>query len=89
MKPHATHTDAVASWPCPASRLFAAPQPNCRGCYCPLWRWTSGTPFLAAVKAKALEIGEKTGAKPEAAALVSADPVGNNLHGYCGLGGEV
>jgi hypothetical protein len=44
---------------------------------------------LAAVKAKALEIGEKTGAKPEAAALVSADPVGNNLHGYCGLGGEV
>ena len=89
MKPHATHTEAREDWACPIAKTFAAPTPNCRGAECPLWRWTTGPAFTDAVKKVAAETGEKNMARPDAAAIVSADPIKHGLRGYCGLGGGV
>ena len=89
MKPHATHTDASENWACPIAKTFAVPITTCRGAACPLWRWTTGPAFVAAVKRVAEEIGDKSAAKADAAAAVSADPIKHGLHGFCGLGGNL
>jgi hypothetical protein len=82
-------TEQAAQWPCPIMRTFADPQPNCRGDKCPLWRWTTAGPWKDAVLKVAVEIGDKSGPKAEAAAIVAKDPAGHGCHGYCGLGGAL
>lgn len=80
--------------PCPIARSRAgATNFSCIGVNCPLLRempMTCNSAWLDAVKAKAVEIGDKTAAKTEAARKVAADPEGHGLTRlfYCGLGGR-
>lgn len=76
-------------WPCPISKTFADPIRTCRGEGCPLWRWSTGGPWKDAVLKVAAEIGDKSGPKAEAAAIVAKDPAKYGCHGYCGLGGAL
>lgn len=86
---HATAQHARDNWPCPQSRAFAKPQDKCRGAECPAWRWATGQVFTDIVKSVAEQIGETSGPKAKAAAIVAADPEKYGCHGYCGLGGGI
>lgn len=84
-----TTLNAQMNWPCPISQTFDVPVTNCRGDSCPLWRWSTAGPWKDAVLKVAAEIGDKSGPKSEAAAIVAKDPAKYGCHGYCGLGGAL
>lgn len=82
--------EQAASMPCPVSRTFAAAQPTCRADGCILWRWrpvaASDQAYVAALKVRVAETGEKPLHHPKAAALARGDVTPDR--GWCGLGGR-
>ena len=94
MKTGAEPIDIIIQRACPIAKSRSGPLTmECGGHMCLLLRempMTCNSAWLEAVKAKAVEIGDKTAAKTEAARAVAADPEAHGLARlfYCGLGGR-
>jgi hypothetical protein len=94
MKTGAFTIEASAEYYCPIAKSRPSQiGPVCVNRGCVLFRempMTCNSAWLEAVKSKAVEIGDKTAAKTEAARAVAADPEGHGLDRlfYCGLGGK-